>query len=146
MRLALALTTLAAPALADAALTERYLAASEAMRGPLGTMFAVCAPGLPPLPERLGDENTDAAQTCVIETALERHGEDYAQALVTEAEAFAASTIASLTDMAALVGPTTAEDRTLAIVQECGVPQASQGAPAGRYMMANMQAMMACMQ
>ncbi|PRY92648.1 hypothetical protein BCF33_1499 [Hasllibacter halocynthiae] len=135
----------AAPAFADADLTARYLAAAEAMRAPLSTMFAACAPGLPPLPGRLGDDATDAAQACVIEGALERHGRDYAEALVAEAEAFAESAFVSLTSMAALVGPTTSDERTLAIVRECGVPEASQGAPAGRYMAAHMQAMLACM-
>ncbi|MGR3541146.1 MAG: hypothetical protein ACU0BS_06925 [Hasllibacter sp.] len=143
---ALALTALGAPALADAELTDRYLAASEATRAPLAAMFAACAPGAPALPETIGNEATAAAQTCVVETAIERHGIDYATALVEEAEAFARADLTSLADMAAAVGPVTAEQRSAEIVQGCGVVEASQSSPMGQYMLANMSALMACMQ
>lgn len=146
MRLAIAIAALAGPAFADAELAARYTAASEAMRAPLSAMFAGCAPGAPEMPERLGDEATDAAQACVIETAIERHGRPFAEALVTEAEAFAALPMSTLADMANNAGEVTTDDRTLAIVQECGLVGASQDAPGARYMMANMQAIMACMQ
>lgn len=145
MRLALILSFLAAmPALADDALVARAVAATEAARAPVMDALDRCAPGLPPLPVTLGDAETEAAQACVIETALRRHGRSYAMTLVREAESFARAEFGTLEELKGRLGPTLSSDRVIEIVQECGLASAAMTSPAGRYALSNLDALGEC--